>query len=277
MWRTAIIALGLSLVACGRPANRSSAASTAPLGPPRRAEDGAWPAASGERGHAASGPARRSVEPPRTPHEFAAAKKHLRKLYDEGTWHTLYAGCAFSAWRIDWTSCCFPRDASSRTGLEWEHVVPAARFGGALAAWRDGHASCEKRGTKYRGRRCARKTSERFRRVEGDMHNLYPAIGALNQARGDRAMALIEGEERAFGACDFEVLDRQVEPRAEVRGEIARASLYLDAAYPDLAIFDDATRAMFEDWHGKDPPDDRERRRNAFIAEAQGNRNPWID
>lgn len=277
MWRTAAIALSLSLVACGQPANRSSAGSTEPLGPSRRAEDGARPATSTERDHAALGPARRKVEPPRTPLEFGSAKKHLRKLYDEGSWHTLYAGCAFSAWRIDWTSCCFPRDQSSRIGLEWEHVVPAARFGGELAAWRSGHASCEKRGKKYRGRRCARKISERFRRVEGDMHNLYPAIGALNQARGDRAMALIDDEERAFGSCDFEVHERQVEPRPEARGEIARASLYLDAAYPDLAIFDDAERTMFEDWHRLDPPDNGERRRNAFIAAAQGNRNPWID
>jgi len=31
------------------------------------------------------------------------------------------------------------------------------------------------------------------------------------------------------------------------------------------------------DWHLADPPDDFERRRNALIAELQGNRNPFVD
>ncbi|MSP25057.1 MAG: endonuclease I [Myxococcales bacterium] len=270
---TACLALSLSLMACRQaPSDNSSGnfggKTRAPPGqttPPRVPSEGSRP-----------GPGDR-VEAPARPLFFAAAKTQLRKFYDEGTWHTLYAGCSFSAWQVDWARCCYPQGASTRIGLEWEHAVPAARFGGKLAAWRDGAPSCQRRGKPYRGRRCARKASPRFRSVEGDMHNLFPAIGALNQARGANAMAILEGEERAFGSCDFEVAAGRVEPRAEVRGEIARAYLYLDAAYPDLAILEGDEHAMFEDWHRADAPDDVERRRNEFIRIAQGNRNPWIE
>jgi endonuclease I len=48
------------------------------------------------------------------------------------------------------------------------------------------------------------------------------------------------------------------------------------AVYPSMSL-DADERAMFMQWHAADPPDDMERRRNAFIEEAQGNGNPWID
>jgi deoxyribonuclease-1 len=112
--------------------------------------------------------------------------------------------------------------------------------------------------------------------MEGDMHNLQPSLGAINQARSWYPMALIDGEERAFGSCDVEVDTERFEPRPAVRGEIARAYLYMHGAYPDYAILDGETLPLMQKWHQADPADDWERKRNGLIEQLQGNANPWI-
>jgi endonuclease I len=91
----------------------------------------------------------------------------------------------------------------------------------------------------------------------------------------------------------------------ERKGDVARAILYMDiryeggtntfgAAEPNLAITDDplliqttgtnttgtaylGLLAVLLEWHAFDPPDDRERLRNAVVYSYQGNRNPFID
>jgi deoxyribonuclease-1 len=49
-------------------------------------------------------------------------------------------------------------------------------------------------------------------------------------------MAMIEGEQRQFGACDVEIAERKIEPRPEIRGDIARIYLYMEASYPGRGI-----------------------------------------
>ncbi|MFP6685170.1 MAG: endonuclease [Polyangiaceae bacterium] len=209
--------------------------------------------------------------------DFSRGKKHLRGMYRGARHETVYAGCSFRDWTLDWTRCCIANRGHVRDRLEWEHVVPAAAFGRPLRVWQKGHAKCvSSRGKTYRGRRCAKKTSERFRRMEGDMHNLLPSIGRLNQARGHRAMGLITGERRPHGTCDFELDGPMVEPRPAVRGDIARAYLYMHDAYPGLGILTEATRPMWSRWHAKDPPSAWEKKRNELISAEQGNRNPYI-
>ena len=49
-----------------------------------------------------------------------------------------------------------------------------------------------------------RQNSERFNRMEADLHNLWPSRADINQARSNYRFAMIEGELREFGECDFE-------------------------------------------------------------------------
>ncbi len=89
----------------------------------------------------------------------------------------------------------------------------------------------------------------------------------------------------------------------EMRGDVARAQLYLDLRYaggshgvtgfsePDLILTDDTGQivggtasvaymgrlSVLLAWHAGDPVDDRERLRNEVIYSYQGNRNPFID
>jgi deoxyribonuclease-1 len=124
--------------------------------------------------------------------------------------------------------------------------------------------------------RC-RRTSERFNRIESDMHNLYPARKELNQARGAYRYGEIAGERPYRAGCDFELDPRArvVEPRPEARGEIARAMLYMERQH-GMPLYR-RTRALMERWHREDPPGPAERLRNDLIERVQGNRNPYVD
>ena len=127
----------------------------------------------------------------------------------------------------------------------------------------------------FKGRRCARKVSAEFRLIESDLYNLYPAIGTLNQHRGAKTFGDVAGEERRFGACDFEV-GHVVEPRPEMRGEIARAYLYMGWAYPEAMALTDDERVRYQQWSRADPPNLLELRRAHSIRALQKNKNPYV-
>ncbi len=120
-----------------------------------------------------------------------------------------------------------------------------------------------------------RRNSSRFNRIESDMHNLYPALKEVNRMRSAYAFEMISGEKSAYQDCDIELDHRRVEPRPAVRGDIARAMLYMSAEH-DLKLHDRQRRLM-KQWHWDDLPDKREKARNVRIGKVQGNRNSFID
>jgi len=169
-----------------------------------------------------------------------------RTLYPDGG-EGLYCGASFA-----------PRDRNYNI----EHVYP---MGWVTKALRCGdRAAC-------------RRHSPRFNEIEADMHNMYPARKDLNKARGAYPFREIRGEHWVEPGCDLEIDHRArvVEPRPAVRGNIARAMLYLADRY-GLEIYA-RQRSMLVAWHDADPVDDEERRRNRLITAVQGNTNPWIE
>ena len=211
---------------------------------------------------------------------FGKAKKHLAEIHADHR-STLYCGCSFDdAGVVDRASCGYvPVSEGVRSRrVEWEHVVPAQAFGQAFPAWRDGHPECvDRRGKAFRGRPCARKVSEAFRYMEADMYNLQPAVGEVNERRGTATPAMIPGEDRPFGTCDFEVADGKMEPRPSVRGDIARTYLYMDQAYPGRGVVSRKNRPLFEAWAAQDPVDRWECERARRIARVQGNVNHVVE
>ena len=95
---------------------------------------------------------------------------------------------------------------------EWEHIVPAWEFGHQLQCWQKGKR-------KY----CAQ-NSTTFSNMEGDLHNLVPAIGEVNADRSNFKYGLIGGKIRSYDQCDTEVdfKNRIFEPKYSIRGNIAR-------------------------------------------------------
>ena len=210
---------------------------------------------------------------------FHTAKKYAFAVHSNRPL-TLYCGCRYSEdLRVDHASCGYrPKGTSARASrVEWEHVVPAHAFGQSFVEWREGHSACvNSKGQPFKGRNCARKANPLFRLMEADLYNLFPAIGEVNGLRSNYSMAELPGEPREFGSCDVEIHSRRIEPRPQVRGDIARVYFYMDQAYPGRGVISRKNRELFAAWDRLDPVDDWECQRAALIAELQGNVNPVL-
>ena len=62
-------------------------------------------------------------------------------------------------------------------------------------------------------------------------------------------MAIIKGEKREFGECDVEIMNKKVEPRESIRGEIARTYLYMNSVYPGRGIISKKNRKLIDTWN----------------------------
>ena len=206
---------------------------------------------------------------------YSSAKQHLKVIHSPNS-KTFYCNCTYAEGQPDWTSCKFkPGTNYRRAGrIEWEHVVPASKFGVNFNSWNAGHKNCkDKNGKPYKGRKCASKTSDAYKFIEADLYNLQPVIGEINGARRNYPFGLVDGEQFHFGECDIEIENQIVEPPVNVRGDIARTYLYMDAAYPNQNILDpDASRIM-QLWDQADPVDYWECYRASEIEKIQKNEN----
>jgi deoxyribonuclease-1 len=216
---------------------------------------------------------------PVIPDSYAVVKRELFEDVFADHRQTLYCGCAFDrAKRPDLTACGYQSrgDAMRARRVEVEHVVPASWLGRGHRCWSEPLCRSAS-GRPYKGRQCCLAIDPAFTRAHNDLHNLWPALGEVNEQRGNEPFGIVAGEPRAFGRCDFEV-DRaagRVEPRPEVRGDIARIQLYMAETY-GIALSPDQ-RTLLEAWDRADPPDDFERTRDARIKRLQGHGNRFVD
>ena len=122
-----------------------------------------------------------------------------------------------------------------------------------------------------------RNNSDEFNRIEADLHNLYPAKVHINESRSSHPFGYVKGEKRRFGQCNFEIdfQKRVVEPREEVRGDIARAMFYMADRY-QLEIRKKQYQTLKE-WDKQDPVTETEKQRNRRIKSIQGNGNPYVE
>ena len=220
---------------------------------------------------------------------FSKSKKELRKIY-QGNQETIYCGCKYNYKdkknMINRESCGYiPRNIRTKKGkineranrIEWEHLIPAENFGRQFPCWREGNEKCvEKNGKSYKGRKCCEKINQKYRIMQADMHNLYPAVGELN---GDRSNFRFDFEEASggqYGECKFDVLFKQRRARVkeELRGTIARTYLYFNKQY-EMKLSKQEMR-KFEAWNKQYPVNVWEVERNKRIAKTQGNTNEFI-
>ena len=162
---------------------------------------------------------------------------------------------------IDRNSCGYvPRNELTKKGkeneranrIEWEHIMPAENFGRHLACWKDG------------GRKACSKDPI-FNKMEADMHNLVPAIGELNADRSNFRYGADKPKVGMYGECKFEVdFDaNRAYVRDEIKGDIARAYLYMSKTYN--INLSDQERKLMEAWDKQDPIDEWEIEKNKRI------------
>ncbi len=199
------------------------------------------------------------------------AKKQLKVYYmDEPHTRTLHCGCHFDKQKQVYPGICDEAEkgtageSANKEILEWVHLMPPAAFAGSLKCWTK--PACQNQGEDDRAA-CCRVHSPRFKHMEADMHNLFPAIKLEDPNPQPTVGGMAE-----YRFCRSTPPDI---PREGVRGDVARAYLYMSYQYkialPDL--LEDTLRK----WHLADPPDSWEEKRNSMIELDQGNRNPFID
>jgi deoxyribonuclease-1 len=215
-----------------------------------------------------------SIKGNRNISSFSEAKKTLHKIHQDHQ-ITLYCGCKYYGKEVNMNSCnSSTAGQSSRfKKLEWEHVVPADKFGEVVASWSQGDAICKGK----KGRKCASKASALFRQMEGDMYNLWPESGGINAARSNKppVESLREPASSEFGKCETKVGKKSFSPRPSVRGEIARAYLYMNYAY-EIPL-SKSEFETFQKWNQQDPADSWECERGERIKKLQGNVNPILE
>lgn len=203
------------------------------------------------------------------PLTFRQAKKQLKLLYQDEQQTSFYCGCDFvyqgKKLIPDLNSCGYQvrKQHKRASRIEWEHIMPAWAFGHQRQCWKNG------------GRKAC-KSDPLFRRMEGDMHNLVPAIGEVNGDRSNYRFTDWNGLPSQYGQCDIIVdfKNRQVQPSLHTRGAIARSYLYMADQY-SLSL-SPREHKQFMAWHQQQAPSRWECRRDHKIAAIQGNRNPYL-
>ena len=209
---------------------------------------------------------------------YAAVKRVLYNQVFADQRQTLYCACPFSAdRRPDLKACGYDslRHGKRASRIEVEHVVPASWIGVGRRCW--SNKICrDASGKPFKGRKCCLAIDPAFRAAYQDLHNLWPTIGEVNEIRSNYRPGLIAGEARRLGRCDFEIdkKRRLIEPRPEIRGDIARISLYMEATHG--IRLSNNQRRLLQGWHHSDPPDQNEVRRHQIIERLQGRRNAWV-
>jgi deoxyribonuclease-1 len=153
-------------------------------------------------------------------------------------------------------------------------VVPAHAFGQSFTEWREWNPSCiDSKWNSFKWRNCASKVNQEYRYMESDMYNLVPSIWSINALRSNYSFVMIPGETREFWTCDIEIQDQKVEPKEEIRWDIARIYMYMDLTYPDRWIISEKNKKLYDVWNREDVVSEKECERYKSIKAIQGNEN----
>jgi len=103
---------------------------------------------------------------------------------------------------------------------------------------------------------------------KADLHNFYPADITINSNRGNDPFVAGEGSFTSTGSGWY--------PGDDWRGDVARIVMYMSIRY-DQSFETVGNLDLFLEWNAADPVSVLEVQKNNVVAEAQGNRNPFID
>jgi deoxyribonuclease I len=211
---------------------------------------------------------------------FNKAKKMLEQEIYQDHRVTLYCLAKFDSKKNIETPVGFVTRTHVKRAkkVEWEHVVPAQNFGQAFNEWRNGHSSCvDKKGKGFKGRKCAEKVNKEYRYMQADMHNLFPAIGAVNALRSNYNFAILSDKVKSdFGSCDMRIDSKKAQPPVASRGLIARTYLYMEQTYPKYKMSKQQSQLM-QAWDQLYPVSKWECTRSKRIEIKQGNSNSVVN
>lgn len=210
-----------------------------------------------------------------SPSSYTKAKHIVYQLFRNHP-ATLYCNCKYNnEHQTDLKSCHMDNAIDSKRAhvIEIEHMVPTDTFGHQLTCWQN--SICERHGNHYKGRKCCEKLDFRFRHMESELYNLWPAVGLVNIARSNYSYGIVDTDEKFYG-CSFKInrITHEVEPSDKAKGIVARATLFMSDKYK-ISLSDDK-RQLYLQWHKKYPPTSWEKEWASQVALIEGYNNPYI-
>lgn len=208
---------------------------------------------------------------------FSIAKSLLSKKIYGNKAKTFYCGCQYQRKSIVRKSCKIFTKKFKKRGkrLEWEHVVPAHAFGQSFKEWRNSKKLCP---GKKSPRKCAGKLNRLYKEMEGNIHNLVPAVGAINALRSNYSFSeLDEGSSELLCASGFYKKKNKVMPGKSQKGDIARIYLYMDQKYPGRGVISRKNKKLFDAWDKVDPVSKEECQLSKIKGEVFGERNMLVE
>ncbi len=131
--------------------------------------------------------------------------------------------------------------------------------------WMRDHLDC---GTPWQ----CRSNSTDYQRMASDLHNIVPESTRFELDRGSAKFENLDDSVES-NACGYKRAFGLIEPPDRIKGDIARAMLYMHVTY-ELPLYGDLNQ--LKSWNREDPPSDEEKERNLRISEIQGNENSFI-
>ncbi|MCE2573798.1 endonuclease [Motilimonas eburnea] len=200
---------------------------------------------------------------------FRQAKKVISEIYQAHP-VSFYCGCDIKRQGKklvpDHASCDYQvrKQAKRASRIEWEHVMPAWEMGHQRQCWQQG------------GRKNCQRNDATFRLMEGDMHNLVPAIGEVNGDRSNYQFTESRQKPYQYGQCQMLVdfKNKKATPPDLQKGAIARIYFYMQDQY-DVRI-SRQQRQLYQAWHKQYPVTPWECQRDKLISAKQGNVNPYV-
>jgi len=215
------------------------------------------------------------------PTNFPQAKRIAEKLFASNR-QTLYCQCQFAQDKAVNLASCNMSQAQSiprAERIEWEHMMPASYFGKDFACWRE-KLCVDKKGKRYKGRKCCEKIDPQFKQMEAELYNLWPADGLVNAKRSNYSYAQLypvqNPKTHNFYGCPVVVdkVDHLFEPSDHSKGIVARAMLFM-SSHHGIAL-DQEVENLMQYWHQKYPPSQREKQWGKQVAAVTGYANPFI-
>ena len=108
------------------------------------------------------------------------------------------------------------------------------------------------------------------------MHNLFPAIGAVNAMRSNYNFQMLPHVKSGFGSCPMKIDSRKAEPPVEARARIARTYLYMDGTYSRYSM-SKSQKQLMGAWDKMYPVSEWECTRAKKIANIQKNINEIVE
>ena len=209
------------------------------------------------------------------PRSFTQAKHIVYQIFSSHP-KTLYCGCRFDLkHQIDLDSCHMNSaiDKKRAHKVEIEHMATADVIGHSLACWQN--SICEHHGKPYKGRKCCEHMDGKFRQIESELYNLWPAVGLVNIARSNYSYGVVNSTDKFYG-CNFKInrVSKEVEPANKVKGIVARATLFISDKYH--IPLSENKRHLYLSWNKSFPPSKWEKEWALNVATIEGYSNPYI-